>query len=90
MEALVWGLVDAFLSVVYILQVKKLWFQEPVHPKIRKVLWRLIVMCAICFGANVVNTTIAFAMTQRDMILAISVSNPTLLKPKNIHTNTVR
>jgi hypothetical protein len=74
LEALVWGLVDAFLALVYILQVKKLWIQESADPKIRKVLWRLIFMCAICFGANVINTTVAFAMEQRDLVLSISVS----------------
>jgi hypothetical protein len=76
MEALVWGLVDLFLAIVYIRQVKKLWIEETTNPKMRKVLLRLIFMCAICFGANIVNTTISFAMTQRNLVLAISVSRP--------------
>jgi hypothetical protein len=76
MEALVWGIVDALLAVVYILQVKKLWLEGSSNRKMRRVLCRLIFMCGICFCANVINTTVAFALMKKDLVLAISVSLP--------------
>jgi hypothetical protein len=86
LEALLWGVVDLFLSVVYILQVKKLWIDGTTHPKMRNILWRLVFMCAICFCANLVNITTSFAMTQRYLVSAISVSRPNFNPHLFLHT----
>lgn len=74
MEALAWAMVDAGLSAVYVWLVKRLWMQESGDKKVRRVLWRLIIMCGISLSANMVNVTATFAMTNTRKIEAISVS----------------